>query len=108
MEANVIIGSFGPKVGNVGCKPRPVDKVFFRKEDLRIGTLLENFGRRAGGSIWELTRILTPNGKGGWKAVAVPRTLGDHLYLWNPTFGERAMTFGAASYSAIWRLVCGD
>ena len=97
MKANVFTGSFGPKAKQ--------DKIFFRKEDLRVGALLENHGRRQGGSLWELTRILTPNGKGGWKAVAQPRTLGDHLYLWNASHGKRVMTFGAASYSAMWRLV---
>lgn len=91
------------------------DQVFFTRDQVVPGTPLLHVGRMAPGSVWEVESIVTsdPQPGGGWRQRRVKRIerLGDDLTLVCTRGagvyhrGERRhMTFGCASYSAIWRL----
>lgn len=85
------------------------DKVFFRKTDVGLGTVLEYFGRHAPGSKWSITKIYTfewHNGQVRSKQIDYVSKLDDEIVLSNingKAF-DMHLTFGYLSYSSIWRI----
>ncbi len=91
------------------------DPVFFKKNQITIGTELVYYGRHAPGTKWKVARILhfyneTPNKRNHWEGrlrlrrVEHPETLNDALVLHCENGARMELTFQYVSYSAIWRL----
>lgn len=93
-------------------KLRIGDKVFFSVDDIHVGTMMRYMGRTAPNSLWRVTRIQTFRVKSGRvydkKDVGTVKHLHDQVYMVCTTGSYRGETisvsFGYASYSAIWRL----
>lgn len=87
-----------------------IDRVFFTKESLKIGTKLEYWGRLAPGTTWEVIGIQSYQkikNKTQWRTIQVETTnkLNDDIMLRHQQTGEtRRNTFGYLSYSSIWWL----
>jgi hypothetical protein len=81
------------------------DPIFFRKDDLKVGTELLYMGRLAPKTRWTIVEVKTDLGRGrGMKIVDGVRTLNDYLTLRSASGEIRRMSFAYASYSAIWQL----
>jgi hypothetical protein len=86
------------------------DSVFFHKTQVKLGTILMNFGRTDHNSFWRVTgiksykvastgRILTSN-------VNTVQKLNDDILITRQDSNEtRQLSFATLSYSAIWRIV---
>jgi len=86
------------------------DPIFFHKSQLAVGTRLRCFGRRDPNTTWVVEEVWTikRNRHGGGEVrvrVTVPQTLRDRLVL-RREYGSTSheLSFGSASYSAIWRI----
>jgi hypothetical protein len=88
--------------------PRNVDlnRIFFHKSMVEIGTVFIYLGRMAPNTRWKVTNIVTRTSKNG---MTYPRSttrcerLGDDLTMvCLDTDEARTATFGYMSYSAIW------
>lgn len=95
-------------------KPQPaVDDLFFIKEQISVGIVLEHFGRLDSGSLWDVNRITTeePTSTGvtKTKSVTTVHRLHDivHMTRRGSSRERRQAAFGYLSYSAIWRLPHG-
>jgi hypothetical protein len=84
-----------------------VDPIFFSKYNIKVGTWLRHFGRRASGTRWQVEAIWTfkpsPRGLTRHYVTAVQK-LDDILELRSDDGQRRTLRFGYASYSAIWRM----
>jgi hypothetical protein len=98
---------------NIGHNSQEYDPVFFRKEDIKIGVRLVNYGRRDPGSVWVVRSIRTfkllPSGKYRVSHIDEVTHLSDIVTVNrippdDDFISEREPTFGSLSYSAIWRL----
>lgn len=92
------------------------DPVFFKKDQIREGVCLINYGRRnPQGTKWIVKRVLhfyqeEPNSRNRWQGrlrhrkVSCPETLMDAVVLHCENGAKMELTFQYLSYSAIWRL----
>src|SRR3954470_4538672 len=83
------------------------DPIFFSKYNVKTGTRLRHYGRRASGTTWVVVGIWTfRSGRYGRTRhhVTEVQHLDDILILHNDRGEQREIRFGYASYSAIWRL----
>jgi len=86
-----------------------VDRVFFLKEDISLGTELQFWGRSDAGVIYKVTRIRSwYSGKkfGNWvlKNVNTVRHTTDEIEMVSSDGGTKQGTFSYISYSGIWWL----
>jgi hypothetical protein len=90
-----------------------VDPIFFRKQDLKKGTLLTNYGRRDPRSTWRVTEFksltLLPTGLYRFDKTTEVVHLRDIVVLVRQPHSDavanrRESSFGSLSYSAIWRI----
>ena len=85
------------------------DDVFFHRSQLKVGTVLENFGRISHATLWTVIQVKTYKiGRTGLaRPVAtgeVTRLSDDLVLRRNDSNETRQLSFGTLSYSAIWRL----
>lgn len=97
----------------VPADKQPRDDIFFRKVDIKVGTILLYKGRLAPNARYEVIRIVSDRGFGkGDKTVQMVEKMNDLVHMrcldyqkfpWMPLTRD-GMAFGYLSYSAIWRL----
>ena len=84
------------------------DGIFFNKSDIKTGSRIIHYGRRASKTTWIIYDIWTFTGSGRDRvrsSVADVRTLDDRLDLRCEETGERrTMSFTYLVYSSLWRL----
>jgi hypothetical protein len=84
------------------------DRVFFRKDQIMIGTVLVYYGRRNPGKTWRVMRVRNfkrVNGECVGKWDRFVKGLQDEVELHCEETGDWVyLHFGYLSYSAIWRL----
>ncbi len=116
MKPNMkVVGDLSNIVSISGDPIQQPDPVFFKKNQITIGTELVYYGRHAPGTKWKVARILhfyneVPSRKNHWEGrlrfrrVEQPQTLNDALVLHCENGARMELTFQYVSYSAIWRL----
>ena len=93
---------------NTAKQPYKHDNIFFTKEQIKLGTVLRCVGRLHTNTLWEVEKIIADFRKrngGGVKHLDQVSRLQDEVHLISRGNGRdrRVATFGALSYSAIWR-----
>lgn len=98
----VVASTNNPKTSK---KWQGYDDVFLHRNQIRIGLMVENFGRLDHGSRWKVTHIYTHTESGRRRSVDTLKHSTDIIELRNvDTDEKREMMFVNLSYSAIWRL----
>jgi len=100
-----------PRAAYDGSHDKPEtyrDGIFFNKSDIRTGSRIIHYGRRASKTTWIVNAIWTITGTGHDRvksSIYDVRTLDDRLDLRCEETGEwRTMAFMYLVYSSLWRL----